>query len=148
MAGTDSRFNATQFREAIRFAMRMGLPQSTSERVTFRWKTEKTYSRHDAGGSPFDWTDTPTATSTQPDVQVAAAVEFSARPAGSRDTPIGQFDTARAVITVLDEEYAQVSSANQVVLNDSVYDIQMWGPPIGLFEVTVYQCFCEALDEA
>jgi hypothetical protein len=152
MAGTtDSRaagFDAAGFRSAIRFAMNMGLPNATSERATFKWSTVRTFATADPAGSPYDFSSTPTASVTHADVLIPVAVEFSARPAGSRDTAVGQFDSSRAVLTVLDEDYALVAGADLVLLGQNTYEIQFVGPPVGLFDVTIYQLFCDARDES
>lgn len=148
MAGSDPRFSAARFREAIHFAMQMGAPQTVSERVTFRWSTDRTFSTADPAGRPYSWDDSPTTTTTHPDVQIDCVVEFAARPAGSRDTPIGQFDTSRATITVLDDDIAAISGADTAIINGDDYEIQFMGPAQGLFEVTIYQIYAEARDEA
>lgn len=152
MAGTtDSRaagFNAAAFRDAIRFAMNMGLPNATEERATFKWNTVRTYTTADPAGSPYDYTATPATSVAHADVAIPVAVEFSARPAGSRDTSVGQFDSSRAVITVLDEDYALIVGADQVLLGGNTYEIQFVGPPVALFDVTIYQIYCDARDES
>ncbi len=128
--------------------MEMGLPNATAERATFRWNTESTYSPQDTNNNPFDWTETPTTSLVKPDVQVPVAIEFSARPAGTLDTTLGQFDTARAVLTLLDTDYALVIGADQVLLGGNTYALDFWGPPQGLFSVTIYTAYLSALDEA
>lgn len=148
MAGSNSAFDATAFRTAIRSAMTMGLPGTTSERATFRWTPDKTFATADGAGKPYSWGATPTTTTTHADVQVPVAVEFSARPAGSLSTVMGEFDTSRAVITVLDEDYADIVGADLVLLGGNTYEIEFVGPPMGLFDVTVYQLFCLARDES
>lgn len=152
MAGTtDSRaagFNPAAFRDAIRFAMHMGLPNATEERATFRWTTVRTYDTADPAGNPYDYTATPATSVAHDDVLIPVAVEFSARPAGSRDTAVGQFDSSRAVITVLDEDYALVEGADLVLLGGNTYEVEFVGPPLGLFDVTIYQLYCDARDES
>lgn len=148
MAGSDPRFNPDRFRDAIKFAMQMGKPEAAQERVIFRWTPQHSYSVADPAGRPYDWTSTATASVTHDDVEIDCAVEFSARPAGTRDTPLGQFDTSRAVLTLLDVDRELVEGADLVVIDGNIYEIGFWGPPMGLFEVTVYQAFCEARDES
>jgi hypothetical protein len=148
MAGTNSAFNATQFRQVIRETMLMGMPNAVQERATFRWDPAKSYPVADPAGNPYDLTSAPTTTTTHADVQVPVAVEFSARPAGSMDTVMGEFDTSRVIITVLDEDYEQIVGADLVIMGGNTYDIQFVGPPIGLFEVTVYQLYALARDES
>jgi hypothetical protein len=148
MAGSNPAFDPARFRQAIRDTMTMALPTATSERITFRWTTGTTYSNVDPGGTPYDATASPSASEAHADVQIPAAVEFSARPAGSLDTPMGEFDTSRCVVTVMDTDYPSIQGADQVVFDGSTYDVQFVAPPIGLFEVTIYQLYCVARDEA
>lgn len=147
-AGFGSAFNRDKFREAIRATMTMGLPDNLSERVTFRWNVDRTYEIEDPEGNPYSWTEEPEDETVTEDVQIPAAVEFAARPAMSLDTTVGQFDTARATITVLDVDYPEVATADLVILGDNTYVIDFWGPPVGLFDVTVYTCYATAMDEA
>lgn len=148
MAGSDPRFDPARFRDAIHFVMQMAAPEDTSERVTFRWETEKTFTQADPAGRPYLWSSTPATSTPHADVQIDCVVEFSARPAGSRDTPFGQFDTSRAVISVLDDDFSTIQGADLAIINGNTYEIQFVGPAIGLFEVTLYQLFCEARDES
>ena len=148
MAGTNPGFNAAAFRTAIIDAMTMGLPSETQDRATFRWNKERTFNTVDPAGTPYDLTAAPLTDTTPDDVLIPCAVEFSARPAGSLDTTVGEFDTSRVVITVLDEHYPQVEGADGVLLGQNTYEIQFVAPPIGLFEVTVYQVYAVARDES
>lgn len=150
MAGSDPRFDANAFRTNIRFAMTMGLPNTVAERATFRWTVVRTFAKDDASGAPLDWGTTATTTVTNPDVQVECAVEFGV--AAAENTNVGTFDTSRAVITVLDEEFALLTVnnvlADRVLLGGNTYEVDYVGPPLGLFDVTVYQIYCKAPDES
>lgn len=149
MAGTNANFDATAFRDAIHQAMIMGSPNVTGNKATFRWSAVRTYSKADAGGKPYDFGATPVTETLHADVVLdKVAVEFSARPAGSRDSAIGEFDTSRAVLTLLDDEQALVAGANEVLLGGNTYEVQFVGPPVALFEVDVYSWFLEARDES
>ena len=148
MAGTDPRFDAAKFRDAIHFVMATAAPETVSERCTFRWNTDRTFTAADPAGRPYSWDAAPATTTTHADVQIDCVVEFAARPAGSRDSAIGQFDTSRAVITILDDDIASIDGADEVILNGNSYDIQFTGPSQGLFDVTIYSVFCEARDES
>lgn len=140
-------FDGDAFRAAIRSTMEMGMPEDTNERVTFRWHTERTYVTADPGGNPYSWDETPASELAHDDVQVPCAVNFSARPAGSVDTTLGQFDTARISLTLLDVDYTQVEGADTVLIDNNIYVIDFVGPPQGLFDVTVYTIFATAQDE-
>lgn len=152
-----SGFNATEFRNAIEFAMQMGLPGTQSERVTFQWDEAKTFSDPDERGNPYDWTSTPSSTVSAADVPasltVPCAVEFSARRSSSGDTIMANFDAAAITVTLLDTQYALLQDANlglpnKMIVDGNTYDINFWGPPVGLFTVTVYQAYAQARDES
>lgn len=131
----------------MHFVMQMATPTQVNERVTFKWNVEKTYAHADPAGRPYAWNQTPSVVTAHDDVQVDCVIEFSARPAGSRDTPFGQFDTSRAVISLLDDDFPTIQGANTAVINGNTYDIQFVGPAITLFDMDMYQLFCEARDE-
>ncbi len=142
-----SGFNATEFREAIRFAMNMGLPQDELQRVTFRWLEQKDFNIEDSEGLPYDFTSSPTITAAQQDVLVDAAVEFLGT-SSINGTSIGGFNIPRAIVTLLDEDYDLVEGADEILLGENIYTIDFVAPPMGLFEVTVWQIYCSALDES
>lgn len=151
MAGTDARFNAAEFRNAIKFAMRMGAPEETTERVTFRWTTEKTFDTADASGDPFSWTAAADTTDAPDDVQVDVAVDFN-KPNSTDGTSVAEFNTTSAVLTLLDVDYEQIFSdgrrADQVIIDDDRYDIAFVAPPYALFDVTVYDLYIKSIDES
>lgn len=150
MAGTNPNFSATEFREAITFAMTMGLPENEQERATFRWTSTKTFTNAvDPTGSPYDFDEVPATTTTHDDVRIPVAVEFFAlRTASEGGTPLGSFNTPKAVLTVLDTDYPSIEGADQVLLGGNTYTIDFVAPPLGLFDATIYQIYCTALDEA
>ena len=152
-----SGFSAAAFRDAIGFAMQMGLPGTESERVTFQWDEVNTYASPDERGEPYSWTDSPTDTTAPADIPasltVPCAVEFSSRRSSSGDTIIGSFDAASVTLTLLDTQYALITDVdldlpNKVIVDGNTYDIEFWGPPLGLFDVTVYQAYAQARDES
>lgn len=153
---TDARasgFSAAAFKDAIRFAMNMGLPDTTSERLTFRWTPEKTFATSSPAGNPYDLTDAPTSTDSAADVLVDGAVEFVSRASLGDTSSIGSFENPRLVVTLLDDEYATITDdtlglPNQILVGGNTYNIDFVAPPIGLFSVTVYQIHCTAIDEA
>lgn len=154
MAGTNLAFNASEFRTSIRQTMEMGMPTAVGDRLTWHWNRDRTFNPDDPVGNPYAWTQ-PTVTDVpgnpdEPDgsLVVTYALEFSSRLSSSDETPLGQFDTSRAVVTLLDEEYALISSADYASISGSIYEIDFSGPPMGLFEVTVHQVYLSARDEA
>lgn len=149
MAGmTDPRaagFNAAKFRDAVRFAMTMGLPNAVEERITFKWDVVRSYDNPDPAGNPYNWHETPTRRVELDPVQVTAAVEFKTD--SSDGTPLGSIENPHVIITLLDQDYELVRDADKVTLNEATYIIKYTAPPLGLFDVTVYQMYAEAEDE-
>jgi hypothetical protein len=150
-------FNEAEMRYALLETMKMGLPEDPAQRLTWYWKRERVYSPDDQAGNPYDWTappvsDTP-ANPALPDtgddqsLQVPYALEFSARPAGSASTVLGEIDTSRAIVTMLDSDFERIKTADYAVIDDSRYRIQFDAPPMGLFGLTVWQVFLESEDQ-
>ena len=157
MAGTDSRFNATLFRDSVRFAMQMGFPQDSAQQITWRWTPNRSYLKPDSGGFPFEWA--PAQIDTEVDVTdfiVTCAVEFKPTGGATRvgGTELGIMDVATAIVTLLDTDYdALLAHGNNIfpdlaVLDGNVYVPQIKGPPQGLFSVTVYSVYLQAIDES
>lgn len=140
-------FDASAFRQAITSAMEMGLPDNEGERITFRWKTTKTFSENtDRSGTPFNLSAAPEAVDETPDVQIPATAEITRiAPDG---TAIGTFDHPYVLITVLDTHYPLIDGASQVILGGDTYNIDFVAPPFGLGEVTIYQIYATAMDES
>lgn len=158
MAGTDPRFNAKQFREAISFAMTMGLPDNPAQRATFHYTTSRTYppgTKLDREGRPLDPHISPVKVTPDP-VQIPVAIDF--KTATYDELPVGAHIPAKVVITVIDEEWAKVRDAHtdtypdakpiEVELDGDMYRIGFLGPPQGLFEVTIYELYCFAKEES
>jgi len=149
MAGTDPNFSAAEFRDAIRFAMKMGSPGAEEDKATFRWNPSRTFSTADPAGQPYDWTSVPASDSTPPDVVTdLVAVEFTGRPQASGITSMGTFDPSGVTLTILDEDYEDVKTANEVLLGGNTYVIRFHAPPTGLFDATVHTIYAEAVDES
>jgi hypothetical protein len=144
VAGSNAGFDAGAFRTAIRFAMTMGSPTQTVEKATFRWVRQQGFNPQDPAHRPYSWTQTP-ATDTTPDDVVLdnVAVEFATNRAGG-GTSVGDFVPLRATVTLLDEEYALVEGADQVLLGGHLYMVSMT-TVVAMFSVDVYQMFCERL---
>ena len=153
-------FDEPAFRAAILNTTLMGIPEAIAERLTWVWTRDQTFVPDDPAGNPYDWTATAvTDISSNPDLPdqptpdlqtlvVPYALEFSARPAGSANTVLGEIDTSRAVVTLLDTDYEQIKTADYAVIGDTHYRIQFDAPPVGLFGVTVWSVYLEALDES
>lgn len=155
MAGTgaDVGFSGDVFRENIRFAMEMGAPTSTQEQVSFCWKREKTYNPQDHGRRPYSF-DQATVTDEPGNedipggsTTVTCAVEFVPRNSTGTDNQIGAFSAPRVVLTLLDEEYATIEGFDYAIIDGATYEPEFTAPPLGLFDVTVYQVHLTAADE-
>lgn len=154
MAGTDASFDATQFRDAIKFAMNMGLPDDPNERATFYFRPTMRYvdqagneainPRLDQNGKPLDPSIRIVREHPTP-VQVPVAVEFNT--ANVDERPVGAFKPTRVSITVLDEHWPRVEQAIEVELGGDRYVISYERPPVGLFEVTIHTIECFAQSE-
>src|SRR5262252_6383364 len=126
-----SQFNEPAFRSAVVGAMLMGMPEDTSEQLTWVWDRRRTYVPDDPAGSPYDWTVDPATDSagnpnlpdsTTPAPQrlvVPYALEFAIGP--SATTTLGEINTARATVTVLDDAHAQIETADYAQLGDTRY---------------------------
>lgn len=156
MAGTgaDVGFSGADFRDNIRFAMQMGAPTSTTEQVTFYWNREKTYSPQDHGRRPYDFTQA-TVTDVPGNADIPAgsttvdcAVEFTPRNSTGAENQVGAFEAPRCVVTILDEEYATIEGFDYAMIDGTTYHPDYVAPPLGLFDVTVYQIHLTAADEA
>ncbi|HET6914976.1 MAG TPA: hypothetical protein VFH56_02690 [Acidimicrobiales bacterium] len=143
MAGTLSGFDPDSFRSTIQSTMTMGLPGPTNLQPTFYFRETYSYPQGtvlDPEGKPIDPRVQATATPAASPVQVPCAVEFS--PDNSNNEgPVGTFWTDRAVLTLLDTDYATVATAVEVDINGQRYLIQQMSA-IGLGPVTVYQLQC------
>lgn len=154
MAGTDSRFDAAAFRDAIRFAMDMGTPEIDNPYGAFLWNTERTFTyAQDSSGAPLDWGASPATETERASVTIPVALEFVSKGGDTMDTRIGEMDVSRCIVTILDEDYTSLLVydnvlPNQVQFDEALYDIQFWAPPLALFDVVIHQVHCQAVDEA
>lgn len=147
MATSNPAFDPAVFRTAIQNTMNMGLPTTVSEQPTFYFAKTRSYpvgTALDEDGLPFDPTITPTITS-PPAKRVPCAVEFT--PVETDELPVGTLRKTKATLTLLDEDYKKIKDAIEVALGGDRYIISYLAPPLGLFEVTVYQLICYGKDE-
>lgn len=156
MAGTDPRFNSTTFRDAIHFAMNMGKPEQTRDEVIWMWTPTNTFANTDPGGAPLVWTEPILTQDAHAPVTITCAYEFtpsglSAQRLGG--TSEGVFDTGTLAVTVMDVDFVLLFNdedvlADTAVIGDDVYKTMYVGPPVGLFDVTVYTIYLQAVDES
>jgi hypothetical protein len=142
MAGSNAAFDPDAFRSAIRLAMVMGQPVDPAEQTTFVWLEEDTFAAEGPGPEtdPYSWTATPTSTvAARRVIQVNCAVEFT-RGTSLEGEAMGAFAPNSAVLTLLDEDWALVQDADEVLIGGNTYLIDApGGTPSGLFDVTVWQ---------
>ncbi len=122
--------------------MTLGLPTNQADWPTFRWTPVQSASGPvDPNGIPYDLTSSATV-KRKADVQVPCAIRYSAGQVS--DTPLGEFDTTKPVLTILDTDYAQVVGADKVLLGGTVYQVSFVAPPEALYDLGVYTVYLEA----
>lgn len=155
-----SRFPEAKFRDAIRNTMKMGMPPEVGDQLAWFWKRTKTYEAQDQSATPYNLDATPVTNepgnTAIPDADptvdqrlyVDYALEFSARPAGSTSTVLGEIDTSRGTVTLFDVDFEKVKTADYAMIGDTTYRIQLSAPTIGLFGVAMQTIVLEAVDVA
>lgn len=135
MAGPDpNTFSATGFREGIRAAMQMGMPQ---EPITFIMPPEIEEVGVDAQGVPWD----PTLVGTAPESgeELTAHCAFETFDASGINTTGTDVAPIKVVVTILDEDWAPVAECVAIRLGGIVYGRDRNRPPLGMFSVGVIQ---------
>lgn len=135
-------------RTALRGAMVMGTPQTEAERPTFYFEGEKTFDDADLEGSPWDWTDAPTTDTGADPVQVLCAYEFFS-PLGRQGsflTEVGEFNPTTVVLTMFEDEFADVYGFTYMTIgpSDQRWYFRFFKPAVSLNDLTVYQIHCVA----
>jgi hypothetical protein len=146
MAGTNSSFNASAFRAAMRSAMTMGTPPVAADALTFCWNpTNATTSVKDGEGVPFDPA-APVVRTPRTPVSKPCAVEYI--DAAGNPTPFGAIVPSKVRVTLLDEDYTVVKDADFVVISGDRYLRHHEPPSVGLFSVGVHQIIYAAENES
>lgn len=150
MAGTNPSFDTDAFRSAIEFAMTMGAPNETEERVKFIFRSENVYDDDTSPtGNPYSWDATPVdTTGSDSEVIIPIAMEFVQRSSQSRDTSLGFMQPSHVRVFVMDTYIDQVRGASELEIDGNRYFIRSWAPPVGLFDFTLYEVLAEAVDES
>lgn len=155
MAGTNPNFNAAEVRDALHFAMVMGSPNRQEDKATFYFKQTSVWKdeddvvvldpRLDQDGNPFRSDLHLELEGREPVTLDRVAVDFGmAKP---EELEVGSFRPTRVEITILDEQWSEISDAVQVSLvNGDRYYISYEKPVIGLFDIDVHELVCYALD--
>lgn len=143
MSGTIPGFDPDEFRNALRFAMDMGAPNDAAQRATFYFpKTVTATGPTDASGAPYSPDAAVTRAQSKPPVTVSCAIEDAA---GSADeTRIGRFGDG-IIITLFDEEFAQVTGFEFVGYRGLRYDYdrELLGSSLGSVDIHRLLCIAE-----
>jgi hypothetical protein len=142
MANDLAGFDPDLFRTNITNTMVMGEPVPDELKPLFHFRSIATYpggTKLDIEGRPIDPRITPTLVTPVP-VQVPVAVEYS-QDSTNTEGLAGTFFSDRAIVTILDTQYADVATAIEIDLAGRRYLIQDM-TVVGLGTVTVYQLGC------
>lgn len=147
MAGpAPAGFNAARVREGIRRAMRMGSPNQTADKATFVFSRDVDVDGPvDPVGVPYDVAE-PAVADTTPDDIVKDVVAVELGGPGGRETSFGRLEENEAVLTIFDEDYADVATAVAVRLGGDLYHIDS-KEVVAMFDIDVYQLRLTAQDE-
>lgn len=130
-------------RETLRRTMVMGLPVEDAEKPTFYFKYEAVWDNHDSENNPWDWHSAPESSSQRSPVQPVCAFEFFS-PLGRQGafpTEVGEFNPTTLVVTMFEDEFAEVNGASYATAGPSQvrFFFRFWRPSIGLGDMTVYE---------
>lgn len=162
MAGEDPLgiFDADTTVDDLRAAMLMGLPDNEDLRPVFHFPRLRTFDRTDAGGQPLDWSAAPvtdtdddpgeprTVTCGEDEDQIVCVWEAGGGRGGtqSNETPFGDFDTERLVISLFEVDRAKIDGFVKVVIGTQDYTPQFELPPVSLYDMTLFQIVVQAVD--
>ena len=135
-------FDADGFRSNIVATMVMGLPVEDELKPTFYFRATLSYpsdTKLDGSGKPIDARVRPTVTSPDP-VQIPVAIEYVTDTTNDEGM-VGTYWSDRAIVTVLDAQYALVEDAIEVDLSGRRYLIQN-STALALGPVGVWQLYC------
>jgi hypothetical protein len=149
-------FDGDGFRAAIRFAMQMGTIPDPARRPKFILKSgiTPTYTKNgspvtsprlDRDGKPLD-PNVRVVTGADREVEVDCAVEVTR--ADAEEGPVGNFRPTKVVDTLLDEQYALVVGARELIYNADRYVFGYEPESNGLFDVGVYTMIFYPRDES
>lgn len=162
---TDSAFAAffpeAQFRDSIRQAMKMGMPENPDHQLRWYWNRNRGFDPADGGGNPWSWDQeadpdepgNPVADPEDDGLVVDYAAEFNSSSglgAGVNNqlTPLGPIDPARMTVTVFDVDWDKIKTADYAAIGTTRYRIRYEAPPYALFGVTMHDIMLEANDQA
>lgn len=133
-------FDGDVVRSALRNTMQLAAP------VKFRWKSDRQFEKASPAGNPYNWTADPVETVDHEDVEIPVAMEVTGGQQNDSYNEIGAFNPRSVTLYVLDVDYVSVDGANQVVIDDQVYDIKFHAPHLELVDVKLEVLHCQAED--
>jgi hypothetical protein len=140
VAGTLPSFDPDEFRDAIRFAQTMGMPDDVGAQATFYFaKTVTADAPVDDAGVPFAPETAVTRETSKSPVRVTCSIEDGGPEAS--ETPIGKYGKA-IVITLLDEEYEKVVGFEVVAYQGVDYDFDRELLASALGSVGIHRLLC------
>ena len=130
-------------RDNLRATMVMGLPDVETERPTFVFEDDKTWTREDMEGSPWDWTATPVVNIQKGSIQVLCAYEYFS-PLGRQGafyTEVGEFNPTTLVLSMFETEFSDVFGFSYVTVgpDDTRWYFRTWKPAVSLNDLTLYE---------
>jgi len=153
--GLPVNFPTDAFNTAIRFAMQMGAPVDPDKRPKFVFpSTGKTYwkdgvlvvnARTDRDGKPLNpEIEIRVAKPVTKQVDCAIVVE---RVGAGGEVAVGNFNSTRLVVTLLEEEWAEVVGCESVEYNGDLYVYAYEPENYGLFDAGVHTFIFNSKDE-
>lgn len=159
--GIAAGFDEPAFRNAISFAMQMGRPNDPDRAPVFLKKASgRTYWKKIDGvdtqldpatvrtgrqGEPLD-PEVRVVKNPDQEVRVDCAIETEDVP--TTEIPTGNFKPLRAVVTVMDTEYAKLEGVKELRYNGDRYQKDHEPDIMGLFGADVHVLVFYALDES
>lgn len=147
---TDPRitgFDATDVRNGLRTAFRVGMPPLDDDQPTFFMpRTSTSTATLDGTGTPFD----PTATPVRSPVtshKVPCSIEYVNGNGKIESFGVTMLQPSRVVLTLLDDDYAVVKGFEYVVISGVRYWYKRTESTKGLVSVGLYKVHCVSEDE-
>lgn len=137
MAGKDPNFDARDFRDNIRFVMRMAAPNAVPDQPLFFFPDERVYEDADSSGNPFDWVSEPVGTPARPSRRVTCLADPYFKET-SEEGHVGPFRPGRIMLYFFEKEWAEVKTFSSVKMFGVEYFRQETTMPVTLFDATLH----------
>lgn len=140
--------DVTLIRQKLLETMVLGLPETDSEKPVFYFERQVDWDKHDAEGSPWNWTDTPTLDVQPSPVSAICGYEFFSPlgRTGAQYTEVGEFNPTTVVFTFLEAQFAAISGFSKATVGPGTQQwfFRFWKPAYSIEALTVYQVQCVA----